>query len=103
MLDVIISGHTPDLPALASMRLAECDVTFDIYEDVISYALRNGFLPVALHRRIDDIANPSIHGKYYVLTNPPHTLRVYQLTDAYFYITPGPLTRRQKKKNPLYH
>ncbi|KPA73788.1 putative calcium/potassium channel (CAKC) [Leptomonas pyrrhocoris] len=89
VMDVLISGHTPDSPALARLPLSLCEVELETYEDVVSYCLKFGFLPIALQRRIVDARNPSINGQRFVLTNPPRALPVNQQTDVLFYITPG--------------
>ncbi|CBZ23064.1 putative calcium/potassium channel (CAKC) [Leishmania mexicana MHOM/GT/2001/U1103] len=89
VMDVLISGHAPDTPALARLPLSLCQVELQTYEDVVAYCLTFGYLPIALQRRIADVRNPSINGQRFVLTNPPRALPVSQQTDLLFYITPG--------------
>ncbi|KPI83424.1 putative calcium/potassium channel (CAKC) [Leptomonas seymouri] len=89
VIDVLISGHSPDVPALARLPLTLCEVELETYEDVVTYCLKFGFLPIALQRRIVDLRNPSINGQRFVLTNPPRALPVMQQSDVLFYITPG--------------
>ncbi|GET85435.1 calcium/potassium channel, putative [Leishmania tarentolae] len=89
VMDVLISGHAPDTPALARLPLSLCQAELQTYEDVVAYCLKLGYLPIALQRRIVDMRNPSISGQRFVLTNPPHALPVNQQTDLLFYITPG--------------
>ncbi|CAM36505.1 putative calcium/potassium channel (CAKC) [Leishmania braziliensis MHOM/BR/75/M2904] len=89
VMDVLISGHAPDTPALARLPLSLCEADLHTYEDVVIYCLKFGFLPIALQRRIVDMCNPSINGQRFVLTNPPRALPVRQQTDLVFYITPG--------------
>lgn len=89
VMDVLISGHAPGVPALSRLALRMCETELETYQDVMNYCLQHGLLPVALHRRIHDLRNPSINGQRFVLTNPPRGLPVYQETDLIFYITPG--------------
>ncbi|KAG5512577.1 hypothetical protein GH5_08547 [Leishmania sp. Ghana 2012 LV757] len=89
VMDVLISGHAPDTPALARLPLSLCEAELQTYEDVVAYALKLGYLPIALQRCIVDPRNPSINGQRFVLTNPPRALPVRQQTDLLFYITPG--------------
>ena len=89
VMDVLISGHSPESPALARLPLSLCEVELETYEDVVTYCLKFGFLPIALQRRIVDTKNPSINGQRFVLTNPPRALPVNQQSDVLFYITPG--------------
>ncbi|KAG5512332.1 hypothetical protein JKF63_07857 [Porcisia hertigi] len=89
VIDVLISGHAPDTPALARLPLSECNAELRTYEDVVAYSLNFGCLPIALQRRIVDARSPSINGQRFVFTNPPHALPVCQQTDLLFYITPS--------------
>lgn len=89
VMDVLISGHSPTSPALARLPLRLCEVELATYEDVVTYCLQFGFLPIALQRRIVDLKNPSLNGQRFVLTNPPHALPVLQQSDILFYIAPG--------------
>ncbi|CAG9567147.1 putative calcium/potassium channel (CAKC) [Leishmania major strain Friedlin] len=89
VMDVLISGHAPDTPALARLPLSLFQAELQTYEDVVVYCLKFGYLPIALQRRIVDVRNPSINGQRFVLTNPPRALPVNQQTDLLFYITPG--------------
>ncbi|EPY26636.1 calcium/potassium channel (CAKC) [Angomonas deanei] len=88
VMDVLIKGRSPDVPAVSWMPLAACDMEMETYRDVVSFCLKVGFLPIALHRRIVDQHNPAITGYRYVITNPPRGLPVHVTTDAIFYITP---------------
>lgn len=89
VMKVMINGYSDQVPALGKALLSEFDAELIIYKDVSDYCLSVGYLPLGLHRLIEDPHNPSLSGFRFVLTNPPPALSVVQETDAIFFLAAG--------------
>lgn len=89
VMNLMINGHNDNNLSLGKVLLSHFEVEMVTYKDVTEHCLSLGYLPLGIHRLIEDTRNPALIGHRFVLTNPPPALPVQQESDAIFYLTCG--------------